>query len=481
MTSFFALDGDKTLMISVSPNEMFWTFNPRTHTWQYDMASVSISPPSANISLDPLSYPPTPLRQDTRPRLDTDGIVSCFEEQFGDFLHLIASFGQTRHVKDLSDFARHGYLTFGAVVDRNKPEILAYFPSTPPPEWLCETLSGDVQATYSTSDPLRRRTAYLSQSVPFAEDCWGSLNDLVLIDDVQFSLVGTFYCNPASSATPVYLFVPPIPVEVVNNVYCIRYPLPDTLFFWCSDPAGQDVIGEEDWDTYGIPQLEIFTWIGSSWFRIDFATVQDHLRKRSCALNGRQYAWEHGCPELAYGDPHNPRIRVFEEPDTPEDINSFSQWPEHQGQCFLPLLRRTSPNCTHGRAVGDPNDNDSVSLAQLNSEAPKTPCIEANQTQTCIATSLSTEDDQEGPKIRIIHDLAPSHHYSQSKNNEYQPPAWPQAIYELFVLVWSFGVVILSVGVDRVTQVVGWTSPENMGIRSIAETGKETMDDRQTD
>ncbi|KAK1216422.1 hypothetical protein PQX77_020942 [Marasmius sp. AFHP31] len=305
---------------------MFWTFNPRTHAWQYDVASVSISPPNNDPFLS-ITYSPTPLRQDTCPRLDTDGIVLCFEEQFGDFLHVIASSGATMHVRDLSEFAQHGCLTFGAVVDCNKPGILAYFPSTPYPVWNCRSFSADVEANYSISVPsrvdlsfqktncnqvdlhfslrlpdlLQCRTAYLSQSVPF-KDCDDALRDLVFIDEVRFSLVGTFHHNPVKCITPVYLFVPPIPVELVNNIYCIRYPPPDALFFWSSDPDGQNVIDEEDWEAYGISQLEIFTWIGSSWHYERYVAVQDHLLRKNCSLDGKQYARDHGYSELVYGE-----------------------------------------------------------------------------------------------------------------------------------------------------------------------------------
>ncbi|KAK1223010.1 hypothetical protein PQX77_014130 [Marasmius sp. AFHP31] len=353
--SFFTLDNDESLMIPVSWSEMFWTFNPRTHAWQYDLAFVSISPPNDDISLDPIFHSPTPLRQDTRPRLDADGIVACFEEQFGHFLHLIASLGATRHVKDLSEFAQHGFLNFGVVVNRNKPGILAYFPSTSSPEWNCWSLSADVQANYSISVPsrvdfsfqntdcnqmrldfslslpdlLRYRTAYLSQSVPFAEDCDNPYDDLVFIDQVRFSLVGTFQYKPAKSTTPAYLFVPLIPVELVDDVHCIRYPLPDAPFFWSSDSNGQNIICEEDWEAYGIPQLEILTWIGSSWSKDKYATVQDHLRNKDCSLYGRQYAQEHGYPELVYGDSHNPSITVIEELDTTQEAGSSSERSEY--------------------------------------------------------------------------------------------------------------------------------------------------------
>ncbi|KAJ8095725.1 hypothetical protein PM082_022832 [Marasmius tenuissimus] len=200
-------------------------------------------------------------------------------------------------------------------------------------------LSPPVLISYSKTPTLT------DQSVPFYENCYDSRNDLVCINEVQFSLVGTFQSNPTSSTTPV------------------------------------------------------------------------------------------------------PRITVVEEPDIPEDIDGFSEQSEHQD---------------------DANDIGLIPLDQPSSEALETRCIETNHIET--STSSSNKDDQEGPKARSIHDLAPSLRSSQSYSNEYQLPAWPRAIYELFVLVWSIAVVILSVGVDRVTRVVGRTSLKNMGVRSIAET-----------
>ncbi|KAK1224516.1 hypothetical protein PQX77_012578 [Marasmius sp. AFHP31] len=437
--SFFTLDNDKSLMIPVSPSEMFWTFNPRTHTWQYDVASVSISPPNDD-RLYPIYHPPPPLRQDTRPQLDTDGIIACFEEHFGDFFHLTASLGETKHVKDLSEFARHGFLTFGAVVDRNKPEILAHFPSTPRAEWKCWSRSANVQANYSTSDtdcnrvdlhfslhlpdPLGHRTAYLSQSVLFAKDCDDPYDDLVFIDQVHFSLVGTFQYNPAKSTTPAYLFVPPIPVELVDNVHCIRYPLRDAPFFWCSDSNGQNIIYQEDWEAYGIPQLEIFTWMGSSWYRGVYETVHSHLQKKDYPLDGTQYAQEHGYPELVYGNASN-------QADNPGDDDSL--------------------------IALDPSYNKAEEIQR----------DEADQIKTGAVTASPIKGSQEGSVPRIIHELAPSCHPSQFQHNECQPPAWPRAIYELLVLTWSIVVIVLSVCFDRVTRVMDSTSPENTGVESV--------------
>ncbi|KAK1224515.1 hypothetical protein PQX77_012577 [Marasmius sp. AFHP31] len=429
MTSLFILRGDKSLKIPVFGSEMFWTFNPRTHVWQYDVASVSISPPNDDTSFSPLGCFPAPLRHNTRPRLDGDGIIACFEEQFGHFLHLIASLGGTRHVEDLSDFARHGFLTFGAVVDRNKPRILAHIPSTPSPEWNCGSRSADVHASYSAfvpsrvdlsfqntdsnqvridfslclSDALQRRTAYLSQSISFAKDCdylYGL--DLVFIDEIRFSLVGTFQYNPAKSTTPAYLFVPPVLIEVVDGVYCVRYPLPDTLFFWCSDPNGQDVIYEEDWETYEIPRLEILTWIGSSWYFDRYKVVHNHLQKRNYPLDGRQYALEYGYPELKYGDPHNTSIMVIEELDTTQEINGFSERSEYR-------------DGSHHQGSNPDDDDNSVLVNPSSNEAKEIQQHEAPQTGTGAVTLLQSKATKRDP-----------YHVSfTNSQNEYQPPAWP--------------------------------------------------------
>ncbi|KAJ8090823.1 hypothetical protein PM082_024736 [Marasmius tenuissimus] len=208
-TSFLALRADTTLRIPVLGKWRFWTFNRKTHAWHYDIAFISLFQPNIDLSSNPFFYPPTPLRHETPPRLNPTEIVAYFENQLGDFLHVIASSGQTRRVEDLSAFARHGLLTFGAVVDRNQPEIIAHFPLTPSPQWYFKNFSAGVEATYSTSVPYRidfcsdqpgvpvnvnlhfswclpdllQRTAYLAQSVPFAVGCHDSLNDLVFITD----------------------------------------------------------------------------------------------------------------------------------------------------------------------------------------------------------------------------------------------------------------------------------------------------------
>ena len=86
--------------------------------------------------------------------------MSCFEGAFGDFLYLFASLGGCWR-EDLSDFARHGPLTFGAVVGQWRG-VLAYFPSTPFPEWHFEDRTYGMKANYSEKGRSRRlHTAFV--------------------------------------------------------------------------------------------------------------------------------------------------------------------------------------------------------------------------------------------------------------------------------------------------------------------------------
>ncbi|KAK1233187.1 hypothetical protein PQX77_003669, partial [Marasmius sp. AFHP31] len=334
----------------------------------------------------------------------------------------------------------------------------------------------DLHFSLRLPDLLQRRTAYLSQSVPF-KDCDDALRDLVFIDEVRFSLVGTFHHNPVKCITPVYLFVPPIPVELVNNIYCIRYPPPDALFFWSSDPDGQNVIDEEDWEAYGISQLEIFTWIGSSWHYERYVAVQDHLLRKNCSLDGKQYARDHGYSEsqpfelIEIGDPHSPSIMVLEELNSLEGTDSADERLEHPGQFC----------CSPRNEANNPGDNDhSVSFDPSCNELGEIHQDEADKIRSGAVASSPIGGTHEGPKPRLVHDLSPSRRSSQSQQNKYQPPGWPRAIYELLVLVWSIAVVVLSIGFDRARRVVRGTRRETMDVVvSLVETKEDTINDRQ--
>ncbi|KAK1227930.1 hypothetical protein PQX77_009049 [Marasmius sp. AFHP31] len=281
-----------------------------------------------------------PLPQGTHPRLDVNDITNYFEKMFGDVLYLYASTGCTC-TDDLSHYTSHGLLTFGTVIERQGGTV-AHFTSTPSPKWYFENNNHITMTSYSTQVPSRVdfqvhnvsnvgihlffwlclppkernqfRTAYLSQHPSDADA------HTRLIDDIGFSLIGNFSHSP----TPAYLFVPPLHGQYVNGMYCIRHPLPDSLFYWASDPEGKEVIPEGDWERYSIPMLRVRTWIGSHWYRDEYDTVQKHLIQRNYGSDGKGYARDKGYPELILGDPHEGRMTELEVSDEDEPFRSGS-------------------------------------------------------------------------------------------------------------------------------------------------------------
>ncbi|KAK1235422.1 hypothetical protein PQX77_001358 [Marasmius sp. AFHP31] len=390
-TSFYALSNDKTLRMPVLGNWGLWTFNLRNHTWQYDIPAISLSPPNTNLSFEPLTIAPTPLHQETPPRLNPTEIVAFVENQLGDFLQVIASLGQIRHVEDLSSFAQHGHLTFGAVVNRNNPKILAHLPSTYPPQWYFQSKSVSVEAVYSTMVPWRvdlptnhpqytmdlhftwslpdhfhQRMAYLAQSLPFADLLQDVSNNLgkcttvacppptknhfssVCVTDVRFSLVGTIDKGPPSSPS-IYLFVPPVPVEQTSGIYFMRYPPVSPLFYWSFDPNGRQVIPENDWGKHRIPRLKVVSWIGSSWPLGVYYAVKNYLQTKDYEFSGRKYAQERGYPKLIQGDPHDGSIQESDMPAITDDsyspytTNARTMKPNRSHVSGIVKERRTNP------------------------------------------------------------------------------------------------------------------------------------------
>ncbi|KAK1215876.1 hypothetical protein PQX77_021502 [Marasmius sp. AFHP31] len=328
-TAFESLRDDETVVFMVTDRWRDWSVNLKTLTWQYDPASVALDPPSEE-HLQPLLNHLPPLCQDTVRRLDTAEILACVEETLGDVLGLVTSLNE-RWNGDLSCFAKHGFLTFGVVVDFNNAEILAHFPSIPPLEWSCESNHPDVKASFSSSVlvpwrvelsfhkagdvqvaldfgwriPKKNRsqlqTAFLCQSLPFLDN-YEDVRQVVYVDQVGFTLTTTYHHNPATSSTPVYLFVPPLPIKIINNVHCIPYPLSQPSFHWSHDPQGKEAITEESWEELGIPKLQSKHWVGSFWLGAEYDFVYDHLRSRDYDWDGREYAREHDYPELTYGN-----------------------------------------------------------------------------------------------------------------------------------------------------------------------------------
>ncbi|KAG7091513.1 hypothetical protein E1B28_010541 [Marasmius oreades] len=135
------------LSIPFSQDLRDWTFNLRIRSFQYNIASNVLStkcnPPVYFRNRMP-SLPST-----CNPPLNSSEILVVVPN----YLHLLSDLACTTSVKHLSDFIRHGVLTFGAVVDRTKPGILRHFPSIPPPEWYWENYSPDIIVKYSQSVP----------------------------------------------------------------------------------------------------------------------------------------------------------------------------------------------------------------------------------------------------------------------------------------------------------------------------------------
>ncbi|KAJ8074716.1 hypothetical protein PM082_022294 [Marasmius tenuissimus] len=140
----------------------------------------------------------------------------------------------------------------------------------------------------------------------------------MLITDVGFSLVGTIP-NNSTSQTPVYLFVPPVPIERSGGMYSICYPLVNPVFYWSLDPNGEHAISEEDWEMIGIPRLKVVSRIGAWWDIGAYFVVYEHLKMKNHDLRGMEYARERGYLRLVPGDPYKVRVFDWHESDAEKD------------------------------------------------------------------------------------------------------------------------------------------------------------------
>ncbi|KAJ8074542.1 hypothetical protein PM082_015444 [Marasmius tenuissimus] len=106
--------------------------------------------------------------------------------------------------------------------------------------------------------------------------------------------------DPATYPQPAYLFILPLHTKLINGLHCVCCPFSQSIFYWSSDPHGRDQIAKEDWERLGIPELSVQELIGSLWFDGDYATVQEVLHWTNHDLDGKQYARDHGYPELLF-------------------------------------------------------------------------------------------------------------------------------------------------------------------------------------
>ncbi|KAF9258358.1 hypothetical protein L218DRAFT_1080443 [Marasmius fiardii PR-910] len=390
-----ALRDDGTLQklsIPLSDDFGVWTFNIRTRSWQYDIPSTSLmedinndasnSAHSAKYTM--VSLPPWRCT----PCLDSHEIIRTLRL---DFLHLIPYLACATRIQCLTDYVCHGMLTFGAVVSSTEPgTILWHFPSCPAPRWWCYHYRPNISAKYSESFPTlvnltfvnktdmrmnlafmlwlsseeyqQLRIAYLLQSLPFYNSYvnYDNSEDLVCIDHIRFVLVGSFTSDPTECYPPKYLHVPPLSTQQINGMPCMYWPLATPFFYWSSDPEGQNPITEEDWGLYGIPNLTVEIWIGSSWFQISYDAVWDYFQ-----LDGSSSVdiiKEKGHPVLVSGDPHiknedhpgagNSQVQVEECPNA-GDLHTVVEkfWTQYRAE-----------RSTQKKVVGDPNSSCSLSL-----------------------------------------------------------------------------------------------------------------------
>ncbi|KAG7087966.1 hypothetical protein E1B28_012007 [Marasmius oreades] len=302
-----------------------WVFNLNTCSWIYDITSITLSNTEIEAPSVFFDNPPS-LPHACKPKLDCKEIVGAVGP---DYLRFVSTIKLKINVKDLTEFLRQGYLTFGAVVDRRKPGILAHFPFVPSPGWYHKSMNPDIQATFSESVPSRLdlkfnvkkdsvrlnlrfslrltpddrhrlRVAYLAQSLSVHKNGIRR-SDLVFIEEIRFKLAGNFVRGRPSA----YLFVPPPPIELTHGVQSTRWPLAAPFYYWSFDPEGKDSIPKEDWHQYGIPELKLKeAWVGSSWPEELYDAARDYLVLNNYELDGERFARENGCPMLIKGDPH---------------------------------------------------------------------------------------------------------------------------------------------------------------------------------
>ncbi|KAK1217370.1 hypothetical protein PQX77_019969 [Marasmius sp. AFHP31] len=288
------LRDDKTMKLPVTNRWGDWSIDLKTLACYYNPASLCFDPPTEE-HLRPLNEHLHPLRQDTLTHLTATEVVARVEEDFGDFLCLIAS-GGGRWIGGLSNYAQNGLLTLGTVVDGNRPGILAHFASTPSPEYFCQSSSPDVKATYSGSDFVWPIFASPSTSAMAA-----------VMYGILFILIELVFASKASFLKTM---------QLAQNLHT------SFLFYWSSDPHGRNIIPKEHWERLGIPEMTVQGVIGSYWSDEEYLVIQEVLKWKKYNLTGVQYAYDHGYSKLIPDDPHDTaHIQELEYSDSEKEYN----------------------------------------------------------------------------------------------------------------------------------------------------------------
>ncbi|KAJ8092920.1 hypothetical protein PM082_023556 [Marasmius tenuissimus] len=374
------LRADRLLAVPVTSDPKNWMFSLTTSAWQYNVLSVASGGRSkfscgyTTQFLDSLQLSPPIAHQQpvTGPHLDVGKIVAFVEQNFGNVSYLLVSRSLNIRIeeKDLSSYdGRPGFWGLGTVVRNlytHKEEVVAHHRSESLPEWRCTSITSGVNVRYSDSAPSRVDISYPDTSshstycdprgvvlrvlftwcLPFNERnrfragyltqfpyMFNDPGDCAYLDAIGFFLYNQTPIPLANlRCLSAYLFVPPLPIEWIDNTCCIRRPFPSPIFYWTSDPEGQHVIQERDWKKHNIPELQVSLPQGSRWEPWAYKTIKRHMRMKGYDLYWKRYARDRGYPDLILGSPFDMRLKeplfeVAEDVDTPSHSDSRPAFP----------------------------------------------------------------------------------------------------------------------------------------------------------
>ncbi|KAJ8090691.1 hypothetical protein PM082_018253 [Marasmius tenuissimus] len=356
------------ISVRLSADWVDWLFNLRTGTFQFDLTSNH--QPSYADSHRPLRPEAVALPHNalmSQPFVP-ETIIQHLQSSLSDYLISVSSFGDMMHIENLSELIMaHPYLVLGSVIDISKPGIIGHFlPSdvNPGPTWICVPdddislnsyqfyQSGLHRVDLSYSEEMQpfqihvifknsvansnaARLSYLSQSSKLLGP--GShWDNVAFVEEIGFALYGTFGFNPLAYPTPVYLFVPPVPLNHENGVFGLALPLPYRLFYWSLDPKGRTYVPERDWERYRIPRLKTELWLGSFWRPWHYEAVSEFFRRGN--HNPQTYARDRGYPELQKWQDN--RFSVVEEVVEP---TRYPTWKGMRSWYEEPLIWKSHP------------------------------------------------------------------------------------------------------------------------------------------
>ncbi|KAJ8079785.1 hypothetical protein PM082_016607 [Marasmius tenuissimus] len=158
------------------------------------------------------------------------------------------------------------------------------------------------------------------------------MDDCMFINEIHYNLVGIIpnFKVPFHGNLNIQL----LSTECINNVHCIPIFPSNPLYGWSFGPEFSEPISERGQKMIGLPKLDLKIRIGSAWSWMEYQHIQDHLRAMNYVLDGKQYARNHGYPELIRGDPHDVQRELKADPID-------SQVPHSDWTRFLEVVERS--------------------------------------------------------------------------------------------------------------------------------------------